>query len=116
MQDTRVVPPTISVEQALNSRVSSGLEGQHHGRAVVGETLDSELISWLGWAAHQVHGLGAEIPLRTYILTPTKNYLYDPAHQELKAFGEAFSEVFSPGRWRRGRPADPGRSEHAGQW
>lgn len=89
-------PATVAVEKAINSRVSSGIGGPHHGRWIAGEALDRETIGWVAWAGHQVHGLCPEIRQRTYLLTPAGNYEYDPATHALATSDLAISEVFVP--------------------
>lgn len=87
---------TVAVEMALNSRVSSEVDGPHHGRSLAGQALELETLRWVGWAAHQLHGICPTIRLRTYLLTPCANYEYDPATQALLPFEAALSEVYVP--------------------
>ncbi len=89
-------PATVAVEKALNSRVSSGIGGPHHGQWIAGEALDHETIRWVAWAGHQVHGLCPEIRLRSYLLTPAGLYEYEPATHALVASNLEISEVFVP--------------------
>ncbi len=89
-------PATVTVEKALNSRVSSGIGGPHHGQWIAGESLDRETIRWVAWSGHQVHGLCPEIRLRTYLLTPDGNDEYDPATHVVEGSDLEFSDVFAP--------------------
>ena len=96
MTDHEARPATVAVEKALNSRVSSGIGGPHHGQWIAGAALDMKSVGWVAWAGHQVHGLCLEVRLRTYVLTPAGNYEYDPATHALAESSLAFSEVFVP--------------------
>ena len=89
-------PTTVSVEMALNSRVSSEVDGPHHGRSLTGQIVDMETAQWIGWAAHQVHDICSKTRLRTYVLTPHGNFEYDPPTRELQPFKQALNEVYVP--------------------
>lgn len=96
MAEPTTRPATVAVETALNSRVSSGIGGPHHGRWLAGEVLDRGTVRWVAWAGHQVHGLSPELRLRTYLTTPTGILEYDPDADALSESTEALSEVFIP--------------------